>query len=309
MSWHLYSLTFSLKSPLHIGFHKIMHLFRTREYVPAKPFWGALVAKLTRKLALSDYEKVGEFLKATMRFGYFYICDNYKNIVFTPKYTDEGLKYGNSEGKEISQNEFEKRYISSLASTAVEANSFTAEEGMLHEVEFISPYTIDKGESVFLRGLLWVSEFSNNGLSVVGFRENDFYIVYGDKQVKFSELIDTLQVGGERKYGFGLLKIEGKPKKEDDKDLSGLGFFGIWEERENEIYLKIGGYSPIWSHVKYTPDLKIKGRIEPFIGRNWNNKGAGRELNAYGLCWSPGSILLEEGTFKVTQDFGLWERI
>jgi hypothetical protein len=283
-----------------------MHLFRTREYVTAKAFWGALTAKLTRGLALADYEKVGEFLKAAMRFGYFYLYDRDKNIVFTPKYTDDGLKFGNSEEKGISQNEFEKRYISSLASTSIEAYSFTAEEGMLHEVEFISPYTMDEGEPIFLRGLLWVSEISDNELSVVGFEENDFSIVYGKRQVKFSELIDTLQVGGERRYGFGLLKREGKPKKEEDSDLSKLGFWGRWEGRENEIYLEIEKDIPIWSHVKYTSDLKIKGSIEPVVGRDWSNKGAGRELSTYGLCWSPGSILIEEETFKVMQDFGIW---
>ncbi len=118
MTWHLYSLTFRLKSPLHIGFHKVMHLFRTRPYVPARPFWGALTAKLTRKLGLSDYDKVGEFLKKTMRFGYLYLSDG--SDLFIPRYTDEGLKFGN-----LPLIEFEKRFISSLTSTSIAKNSFS----------------------------------------------------------------------------------------------------------------------------------------------------------------------------------------
>lgn len=306
MSWHLYSLNFRLKSPLHIGLCKVFHFFLTREYIPARPFWGALTAKLTRQLAMLDYEKIGEFLKTAMRFGYFYIYDKNKDVVFIPKYTDEGLKFGSIKGEEISQNDFAKRHISSLASTAIETHSFTAEEGMLHEVECISPYTLDKGEPVFVRGLLWVCEFSNNGFSVADVGEDDFSIIYGEKRVKFSKLVDTLQVGGERKYGFGLLKLEGKPKKESEKDLGSIGYCGIWEEKDDEIYVNLGEYSPLWAHVKYSPGMKAKGRIEPFVGRNWNNKGAGRELTSCGLCWSPGSILLEEKTFKITRDFGLW---
>ena len=208
MSWRLYSLTFRLKSPLHIGFHKVMHLFRTRAYVPARPFWGALTAKLTRQLGLTDYEKIGEFLKKAMRFGYLY--PSVENKIFAPSYTEEGLKFRN-----LAQIDFEKRFLSSLASTAIELDSLTAEEGMLHEVEFLSPYTMD-GRPIFLKGLLWVSEFSEGGLSIT-FEGDEFYIAYKSNQIKFSELVDTLQVGGERKYGFGLLKIEGRPKKEFEK--------------------------------------------------------------------------------------------
>jgi hypothetical protein len=298
MSWHLYSLTFRLKSPLHIGSHKVMHLSRTRAYVPARPLWGALTSKLTCQLAMTDYEKMGEFLKKTMIFGYFYLSDG--NEVFIPQYTKEGLKFGS-----LSQIEFEKRYISSLASTAIESNSFTAEEGTLHEVEFVSPYSINDGKPVFLRGLLWVSGFQGLGLSIT-FEDDDFSISYYNKRVKFSESLDALQLGGERKYGFGLLKIEGKPKKEDVKDLKNLGFFGEWEEKGSEILLKIKKGDPVWSHVEYTSDLKIRGDIEAIVGRDWDDMGAGRKLSTHGLCWSPGSVLIEEEAFKITHDFGLW---
>lgn len=309
MSWHLYSLTFRLKSPLHIGFHKVMHLFRTRAYVPARPFWGALTAKLTRSLKSSDYREVGEFLKKAMRFGYLYLSDG--NDLFIPKYTDEGLKFGNLEERELSQIEFEKRFISSLASTSIKLYSFTAEEGTLHEVEFISPYEIhkenEKPKPVFLKGLLWVSERSEEKLAVQ-INEDDFSITYGKNDVKFSDLADTLQIGGERKYGFGQLKLV-EFKEVNDQDLDRLGFKGRWKETEDEIMLELKESEFIWSHAKYDSDLKIKGSIEPIVGRDWSDKGAGRELRSYGLCWVPGSILMENEIFKITEDFGLWEKV
>jgi hypothetical protein len=285
---------------MHIGFHKVMHLFRTRPYVPARPFWGALTAKLTRSLESSDYREIGEFLKRVVRFGYLYISDG--NDVFIPRYTDEGLKFGN-----LPQIEFEKRFISSLASTSIEPYSFTAEEGMLHEVEFISPYTIGDGKQVFLKGLLWVSDNSEENLRVQ-IDENDFSITDGNKNVKFSELADTLQIGGERKYGFGQVKL-GEIVKVNDKDLAPLGLNGRWEEDGNEIRLKLKENEFVWSHVKYDSDLKIKGTIEPVVCRDWNDKGAGRELKTYGLCWVPGSVLEEDSEFVITKEFGIWEKV
>lgn len=313
MSWHLYSLTFRLRSPLHVGFHKVMHLFRTRAYVPARPFWGALTASLTRKLELSDYIKVGKFLKKVMRFSYFYIYiyNEERGVIFIPKYTDEGLKFGNLEERELSQIEFEKRFISSLASTSIEPYSFTAEEGMLHEVEFISPYEIhkenEKPKPVFLKGLLWVSEKSEEKLAVQ-INENDFSITDGKNDVKFSDLASTLQIGGERKYGFGWLKFV-EFKEVNNQDLDHLGFKGRWKETEDEIRLELKKSEFIWSHAKYNSNLKIKGSIEPIVGRDWSDRGAGRELKSYGLCWVPGSILMENEIFKITEDFGLWEKV
>lgn len=298
MGWQLYSLTFQLSSPLHVGFHKVMHLFRTRAYLPAKPFWGALTAKLTPQLQLTDYEKVGSFLRIVMRFGYFYLSDG--SEIFLPQYTEEGLKYGS-----LSQIVFEKRFISSMASTPIESFSLTAEEGMLHEVEFVNPYTIDDGKPVFLKGLLWVSEFSEEGLSVE-LKDDSFSVKYKDIEVKFTELLDILQVGGERKYGFGKLKLK-KIENVNEKNLRYLGFPGKWKQNGNEINLEFKKGESIWSHAKHTPDLRIKGNIEPIVSRDWSNKGAGKELKLHGLYWSPGSILTEDKSFKISKDFGLWE--
>jgi len=308
MSWHLYSLTFKLRSPLHIGFHKVMHLFRTRAYVPARPFWGALTAKLTKTLKSSnckevDYKEVGEFLRRTMRFGYLYLSVK-NDRIFMPKYTDDGLKFGN-----LPQTEFEKRFISSIASTAIEPNSLTAEEGMLHEVEFINPYEIDKENEklnpVFLRGLIWIFE-SFNGNKSVSINENDFSIKYNRATVKFSELASTLQVGGERKYGFGLIMLE-KIEKINNRNLESIGFNSKWYEHDNKIVIELNKDDFIWGHLKYNGKLKIKGNIEPIVGRDWDNRGAGKKLTNYGLCWSPGSVILEPYKFVISEDFGLWE--
>jgi len=299
-----------------------MHLFRTRAYVPAKPFWGALTAILTRRLKRSDYEKVGEFLKKIMRFGYLYLSindDENKNIIYIPRYTDEGLRFGNIKEKQLSQIEFEKKFISSLASTSIESYSFTAEEGMLHEVEFISPYEIhrenEESKSVFLKGLLWICERSEEEMKVQ-INEDNFSITDGKNDVKFFDLANTLWIGGERKYGFGQLKLE-ELIEVNDQDLDHLGFKGKWKEDKDEIRLELKRDEFIWSHAEYDSGLKIKGSIEAVVGRDWKEKdynkdeqfGAGKKLTLHGLCWVPGSILMEDKTFKITEEFGIWEAI
>lgn len=297
MSWQVYEWKFRLKSPLHIGFHKIMHFFKTRPYVPGKILWAALTAKLTPMLGINDYKKVGEFLKKIVRIGYLY--PYVEGQFYNPQYTEEGLKFGS-----LTQNEFEKKLISSMASAAIDAESLTAEEGMLHEVEFISPYTIDNGKQVYLKGLLWLREFSEDGLKLSK-SNNELIITHNGASFNFkSQLANWFQIGGERKYGFGLIELT-ELDEISSNEFSGLP--GKWNEEDGEVCMSINSNYPIWSHVFYSNNLNIKGNIEPLVGRDWeDSKGAGRKLTSHGLFWSPGSILCEERTFKITA-FGLWE--
>ena len=36
MTWHCFRLTYELRSPLHIGYHKVGNVQRTRYYIPAR---------------------------------------------------------------------------------------------------------------------------------------------------------------------------------------------------------------------------------------------------------------------------------
>lgn len=297
MHWHLYVITFQIRSPIHIGYHKIAHLSKTRFYVPAKPLWGALTAELTRYLSLTDYQTVGEFLRKSIRFGYFYIYDG--NQILLPKYTDTGLKFGS-----LSKAEFEKRFVNSFASTSIDSLTLTAEEGTLHEIEFIKPCeSVDK--EVLLKGLLWIREYIYSDFMI---RKGDkgFIIKYKEKSIKFSNLLNKLQIGGERKYGFGSIKLY--KFEEADKDLTEYGFPGrlINSKDSDVVLLELRKGEYVWSHVQHSPCLKIKGCIEPMVGRDWSEKGAGRRLQFYGLYWVPGSKILEDTIFKVTEDFGKW---
>ena len=305
MGWRLFKWTFRLKSPLYIGFHKVMHFYRTRPYVPGKPLWGALTAKLTPLLGLDDYQKVGEFLKKVIRPGYLYpyIESKEKSKLYYPKYTEKGLMFG-----PLVQNEFERKFISSMASTAIEAQSLTAEDGMLHEVEFISHYTIDDGKPVFMSGVIWVREFSENEISLS--IKDEVIITCKGKEVEFKrQLVNRLQLGGERKYGFGLVELLHE-NNEEVKDSKFNVLPGEWKEENGEVCISLKRDDPVWAHVHHFENLKIKGDIELLVGREWDpDKGAGQKPpKSSDLCWSPGSILCEDKTFKV-DEFGIWREI
>jgi hypothetical protein len=249
---------------------------------------------------MNNYQKVGQFLKEFIRFGYFYLFVN--NKLYFPKYTEEGLKFG-----ELQQNAFEKKFISAMASAAILPQSLTAEEGMLHEIEFINPFSIDKGEKVFLKGLLWINEISVEGFKILK-EDNDISIFPNNEyEVKIQKGLQ-LHIGGERRYGFGLVELE-EIKKISNSDLTSTGFFGEWREENEEIVILLRTNDPIGAHAKHSSNLKIKGDIEFMVGREWDTqKGAGKLLRVEDLSWLPGSILIEDKKFKIT-DFGLWEAV
>lgn len=299
MSWHCYQLTFKIVSPLHIGFHKVMHLYRTRYYVYGKLLWGAVTAKLT-KLLESDYQVVGAFLREAMRFGYFYISA--QNEIYLPKYTEEGLKFHT-----LTISNFEKKFIYSMASTAIEPNSLTAEEGMLYEVEFINPYTLDDSKEVYLKGLIWIKEFNGKGVQLKKTNTNEWLFKFNDKEINFvKEVINRLQIGGERRCGFGVIEHHKECSMiEKDHDMI---FPGRWEEVDGEVFITLQEGDPIWAHALCSSDLKIKGDIEPLVGREWDEsrKGTGRKLTSAGLYWCIGSQVLGQTKFKI-KDYGTWE--
>ena len=77
MKWRCYDLLYEAKAPIHIGFRKLGIVSRTRYYILGKNLWGALTARLARKIMKNYdpgiYEKVGKFVKKNVIFTHFYI--------------------------------------------------------------------------------------------------------------------------------------------------------------------------------------------------------------------------------------------
>ena len=196
--WREIAVSFKLKSPLHIGYipFKGSVISPTRYYVPGRNLWGAMTKRITEQLCKNttadDYKKIGTVVKDNFRFSYFYVYDGI-NIYF-PRYTEQGLKYGN-----ISRSEFEHRFIGSQISTAIDSTG-TAKNESLHEIEFINNKfkdTIGNMKDVRIMGCVWIKENAEIG---------DKKVIISDKAeilIDGFNVIGELILGGESKYGFG----------------------------------------------------------------------------------------------------------
>ena len=322
MPWKCYELEYKAKSAIHIGYGTQLGIVsRTRYYIPGKTVWGAVTAALSRRIMenydAEIYRKIGEFVKHHLIFGYFYPLK--EGDVLYPNYTEEGFGYGNKVGGEfvMTKEEFEKEFISSYISTALDKNSMTAEEGSLHEFELISPVefvgylftNLEKGQGSAIYGLpIFVKEVSNDEIRVE---------IKG-KEIEVFEAIREIQVGGERIYGFGKLELTGIEEKEDMVSLYGSEMVVNLKGTSTPIISVSGepdsGYLSL-AHVNIQNQgftgIGIRGDIEPLVGREWDNergKGAGQKISDVKICLTPGTrFSLKEGEEIRVGDFGIWE--
>lgn len=291
MTWTALKLTYRAKSPVHIGWHTLGYIQRTRYYISGRAMWGAFTANMTRTLEGIDpvkpvedhYKKVGKIFEEDVIASYFY--PKIKNTVLSPNFSNSGLMFG-----KISAYEFERRFISSIGQTAVLPETNSAEDGSLHESEFIAHMleAEDEGASipVFFEGYLFVNQSSIKAKEI--------------PSLVFSEIF----VGGDRKYGWGRLVLtSSKPRSEYDT------FFGHELNLQGDHpTVTIKKDQSIPAHLPISENLPLKGDIEPLVGREWgeitdtegNKKnGAGQKISSAVMCWVPGSILCEEKTFNV----------
>ncbi len=283
MTWKAYEIILRLRSPAHIGWRKVGNLQITRPYITGKVLWGALTMRLTRDQsdgsvgALKTYQKTGEKVNENLVFTYFYPAlktgDNYK--VVWP-WEDES--------------NFRRRFLSSYVSTALAYPRQAADEGSLHEIEFISPNTLDTGEPVFLKGYV----FEKDGSSL-----------------DWKPAVNRLQLGGERGYGWGDVRLEKEIRKLEDNKLFD-NKATIKESERCKPVISMHNGSRILAHT-LAEYMEADGAIEPFVGREWRSdnisrKYAGQHIEYHGLCFIPGCVIKQDYNF-MAGDFGIWRKI
>ncbi len=319
MKWKCYLTIFKAEAPVHIGHKQIGILKTTRYYITGRAIWGAITANLARNLFENpdskDYQAVGNFVRENIRTTYFYPairknevenpekwskCEVDSYLVFLPKYTQEGIKFG-----EISKEKFEQMFIGSFISTALESQTKAAEEGSLHEIEYIKN-KIDVNAQVYWIGYILINMDANKAMDNSGERvydvelneeNNDVRIKFKSKgniyETTLKNCLNIIFVGGERNYGFGRLKLlENGLQKFKGKIFGNFDF-----ELEDKIIFK--NLNVVISHIKLLNnnnksnnskpnELKL-GEIEPLIGLEWSEKGAGQKLSEPIVCATPGS--------------------
>ncbi|MBN2533560.1 MAG: hypothetical protein JXB88_11735 [Spirochaetales bacterium] len=177
--WNTFKIVFRLLSPLHIGYKKMRNIQYTRRYVPAKTLWGALTAATARTQNSREYNAIGGSLKRNLRFSYFYLSESRSGSnPLIPDY-NKCLKFGG-----YSKVEFERKFLDSYASTALSPDYNSAKEESLHEIEILTHYIKDTASPIFLTGYIFEKQNTDN-------------------PYPWQDALKLLQIGGERKYGFG----------------------------------------------------------------------------------------------------------
>lgn len=279
MAWTAYQVILRLHSPMHIGWGKASYLQRTRPYVTGSVLRGALVSRIARnqnQIGQPDdpYRRVSKTLAQFLTFSYFYpalkVGETWK----------AQFPWKNEEG-------FRRRFLSSYTGTALSYPQQSAAEGLLHEVEFISPYTLDTGEPVYLMGYVFVEEQRCRLPWQAAFRR--------------------LQLGGERGYGWGEARLE------KEQDIIRLGDSNIqlfnckvaFNGLSQRPVLHLSQNECLLAHATVNA-LEVVGEIEPVVGREWRKPGlVGQHLAFNDVFFAPGSVVRAPADFAIAKA-GYW---
>lgn len=270
MAWTVHRVSFRLLSPLHIGWRKLGNLQQTRPYVTGRTLWGAFTARLTREAGGNNYIDTGKEVDKQLAFTYFYPSMQSNGVSFWP--------WSNCD-------DFAWTFLGSYASTALE-NARNAEAGSLHETEYIAPYT-RTGQQVYLIGYIF---------------EQD------NCQLNWRDILNKLQLGGERSYGWGRVRLEGKPKQIPNNECFD------YKVISNSARPLLSAQKATWllAHTIAKNDIAKDDKeargvsIEPLVGRETRNSTQfGKQHSSAEICWLPGGNVNEGETFQI-QHKGIW---
>ena len=284
MIWTVYRVVLRLRSPMHIGQGKVGNIQRTRGYVTGRVLWGALTERLTRDREQGNgpatdskvYTGVGQEVHSHLAFTYFYPTTDPNDTVYLRPW-DDG---------------FRSRFLSTYASTALAYPQQSADEGTLHEVEFLSPRTLNTGEPVYLVG----------------------YIFARDGAPKWQSALKRLQMGGERGYGWGWVEPVDDPQPWDGQPLFD------WYALEPDTWppvLRAEKEALLLAHAlaaDFDDNGKLRravdgvsGPVEPLVGRETHPDDGrfGVWVSPARICYTPGSIV-DANTRMQVGPYGIW---
>jgi len=283
--WKMYKIVLHLLSPLHTGQAKWGNLLIANPYLPARPLWGALTAYLTRLMYTApsgqNYRNTGMQLQKKIAFTYFYPCLK-SNEEYDTYFPWEGTS------NDIPHH---ARFISSYVSTAIQGEQKVAEDASLHEIEFLSPYTLDGNESpVYLMG--YIFHFSNSST-----RDNLHDTIVEILSNSDHDFWRTLQLGAERSYGWGRIRCE--CINEQIQNCWGKYTLHLNGDRP-ALKIAAGQHIPAPLIFHDAVASKINGRAQPLVRRAWGQH-PGEQIAFDGMAYAVGSVLRESCKLQISR--------
>ncbi len=265
--WQIRELRFTLKTPLHIGFRPLGFISRTLSYIPAHTMFLALVPAVVKGLGLELRPEVFQQIEACLR------PNLYCSPIFIRHNGDYLFPF-----RPASQEIIERHYLFSQYGVCLDFKPRSAREGMLFETEYICPMArgLKKPVPTQFGGFILFRPFKKGhlNLSLEGQLGG----------VALKDILTLVQIGGERKGGFGLIK--------DIYLNSAHHLFGYEIDLESDRpTLKVPSQTEMPFYLKWEAGLRIKGCPFPLVKRrHLPHLGSGLRLEGphilYDLGWS-----------------------
>ncbi|MBB6062779.1 hypothetical protein HNP65_001231 [Thermosipho japonicus] len=255
-----YKLVFKQVQPIHIGYKRYGVINETRVFIPGWTMWGALTN--IYGLYTGSYEDIDKVFEEISCFWPSF--DKRGNNVLFLSLRDGKLYLGN-----FSEEKFRTMFVDTIISTAISPVLRSAKDESLHEIDVILP----RPREEFVREL-----DDNISLYWVGILN-----VKDQKLLSFLKSGLEIFVGGDIKYGLGLLKLEYINECEEISKFKKYNFLEINEEEFNSENLdKMGELIVDIENMINGATLKIKEEKLLFLW-DTNNKEKIVELENYKL--------------------------
>jgi len=231
MRW--YKLIFQQQQPLHIGKFEWGVVSETEVFIPGWTMWGALVNAYIVKNKMYKQNAIKQiqqkFEKIT---NFFPLIDGEE---YFPIYNNGEFGFQSKNNEKITESEFRYEYVKAEFRTAVEPLSRQAKENHLFEFEYIIPK------------LSWVG--------LLGIEDN-------------LEVPDQIFIGGDSRYGYGLMKrIQFKEITEDklEDELS------EWNLAKDST-LKLDSKKPIRNFLMLDQNVSFEGELKLLADFNFQSQ-------------------------------------
>ena len=259
-------LVFKQVQPIHIGKGAYGVINETRVFIPGWTMWGALTKAygLQKGWAEQDWEKEENQKLFANISCFFPSFDEEGKTVLFPEFKDGKLYYG-----DYTEEEFRAAFVETRASTAIDPMPNAALEESLHEVDVILPGAKkDILDDKDAKQLYWVG--------VINVAKN-------------IELPKIIFVGGDVRYGLGMLELVDQNDKQNENQETNINEWKFKKNSENGIFT-IRGYLSV-----NTADIElVMGKTELLVEIEKSWEKAQLRVKRRGVFYVPGSKVIKD---------------
>ncbi len=268
MTWQAQHIQLTLTSNLHCGQLPLGFVARTYPFVPCHLPFFAMVPATVAALAMPDvrasYKKVLALFETCLRSTPLYIL--HENPLFP----------WISQSKHI----LERDYLSSQHGVTLDLQSRSAEDGKLFETEIILQHAKNNSAPTMLDGYIFFRPHKYEDVELLA----DAKLKYGKNITSLEEILAHMRLGGNGTRSLA------KPCHVHIKKVHNTlwGMYNVdYTAQYPQITVEVEQAGPI--PLLYSEkNQHIRGKISPFTGRIYGERGSGLEMDTANIAWREG---------------------